>query len=269
MLLPLIVLLIAASSNAIQLNCNYIDHSWPTSGTIYTCFATVGDTGNRNRSAVTGVSQNHLSGRTNVHVQGIALNDNNLHAMPSNIETFFGNLRAMQIITKLKALTSDDLKPFPRLEVVGFQSNELETIDGDLFQHTPLLLLVNLNDNSLTNIGSDIFTPVPLLKIVHFSRNLCTQDIANSTSEVLTLSLKLRYQCPPSAEMIQRLILNGQELEHKVDEHTAERINPVVYRVNQNEIDQQTLNEQLNARIVELEKIVRELTAMIVTISKI
>jgi hypothetical protein len=207
MLLALFVLLIAVSSNALQLNCNYKDQNWPITGTIYTCFATVENSGNG--SAVTGVSQNHLPGRTNAHVQGITLNKNNFTFLPSNIEKFFGNLRVIQMIfTKLRALTSDNLKPFPRLEAIGFYDNQIEIMDGDLFQHTPLLQHICFHNNLLTNIGPNIFRPVPLLKDMFLSGNLCTQEMAHSTTEVIAMSRKLRYQCPPSADMLLKIIFN-------------------------------------------------------------
>lgn len=249
MLFALFFLLIAASSNAIQLNCRYLDQNWIIAGNIYTCAATINNSGNG--TAVTGVSQNHLSGRTDINVQAVTLNNNSLTFLPSNIDEFFPNLRVIQMInTNLKSLISDDLKPFPRLEAIGFYNNQIETLDGDLFEHTPLLQHINFAGNSLTNVGPNIFTPVPLLRQMHLSGNLCTQEIANSTSEVLRMSLRLRYQCPPSREMIERLILSGQEFERKVDEHTADRINPAVLRIHQNE-----------QRIDELEQMLTELMA--------
>lgn len=209
MLFALFLLLIAASSNAILLNCRYLNQHWPITGTIYTCFATVVDIRD-GLTSVTKVSQNHLSGKTNAHVQGFTLNQNSLTLMPSNIEKFYPNLRVIQMInTNLKSLTRHDLKPFPRLEAIGFYDNKIETMDGDLFKDTPLLQHIAFRNNLLTNVGPNIFKPIPLLKEIYLSGNLCTQEMTSSTSEVLALSRKLRYQCPPSAEMILKLVYNG------------------------------------------------------------
>lgn len=152
--------------------------------------------------------------------------------------------------TKLKTLSSDDFKPFPGMVAMGFVVSKLEALDGDLFIHNPLLQHINFNDNQITNVGPNILDPVPLLYEFFLSANLCSQESSKTVEETHAFALKLRYQCPPSVQMIEKIILSGQKFEFRVDGHVAERINPAVLRIYENEkrIDElETLLQQLMA----------------------
>lgn len=261
MKLLLVILLFFSYSCAVLLDCNYYLRDWVI-GMVYVCGARVLDFGDG--SAVVGVTQNHLPGKTDNDVTAITFYSQPLKFVPQNIHVFFKNMRLIHINnTTLSAITSNDLKPFPKLEAIGCDRNLIKTIDGDLFIHNPLLLHINLRNNYLTNIGPNIFTHLQLLRELYFGGNLCIIEEAKTFAEVRQISLQLAFQCPPSAEMIERIVLHSDEFEAKVDTQIAERINPVVYRVNQNEIEQIATNEELKSRILELEKMVRELNEIL------
>ena len=128
-------------SSSLYLECSYFLHRWVITGESYTCAGTVLSSGRAN--SVNEVSQNHLPGKSNIQVDALTIKNQAINFMPFNIQQFFENIRVLEMRnTTLNKLTKDDLKPFPRIEVVGFHYSRLETIDGDLFvynlrlQHT-------------------------------------------------------------------------------------------------------------------------------------
>jgi Leucine rich repeat len=257
-------LLIALSMNyshSVILECSYSDRGWVTyPTTVYSCFARVLTLGNDSKR-VEGVTQNHLPGRSNNDVQAIAFYNQSMSFIPQNIEKYFGNIKIFHVkYTTLKTVSKEDLKPFPQLELVAYDVNQLEEVEGDLFDYNPKLHYIDLSYNKITNVGPNILRDLKGLTTVYFSKNLCLDRASLTSLDIEAVSREFTHQCPPSARMIEEIVLNGDKFEHKVDAQVSERINPVVYRVNQNEIDQQATNEELKARIVELEKIVRELT---------
>ena len=234
-------------SSSLHLECSYSLTQWVITGEIYTCVGTVVFSGDIN--SIAAVSQNHLPGKSNVHVEGFTINNQAIDFMPSNIQHFFENVRAIAMRnTTLKKLTKDDLKPFPRIEVIGFHYSRLEKIDGDLFSYNPRLQHINLSNNLFTNIGPNLLAPLASLHQINLSDSLCINENVAIILDITNLSRKLRFQCPPSVEMIERIILSGQKFVQEVDKQTADRINPAVLRIYENE-----------KRIDELERLVKVL----------
>jgi hypothetical protein len=263
MLFIFAILAIVSLTSGLTIDCRYYDRDWVVSGNLYTCAGKVVATDvGRN---VTGVSQNHLAGRSNANVGGIEIFYQPITAMPSNIARFFGNIRAIELKeTKINRLTKEDLKPFPMLEVFACWFSRLETIDGDVFESNHKLQHLNLNENLLTNIGPNILTPLPLLHTVGFGKNLCTNEGSGTAAGIPLLASKLRFQCPPTPEMIEKFILSGQKFHHEIDRQTAERINPAVLRIYENEkrideLDSKVL--QLLAEVQKLSSIIEQLKA--------
>jgi hypothetical protein len=210
-----------------------------------------GDSMNVNR-----VSQNHLPGKSNSDVGGIEIFYQPITAMPSNIARFFGNIRAIELKeTKINRLTKEDLKPFPKLEVFACWFSRLETIDGDLFESNHKLQHLNLNENLLTNIGPNILTPLPKLHQLGFAKNLCTNEGSTTAAGIQLVASKLRFQCPPTPEMIEKFILSGQQFHHEIGRQTAEKINPEVLRIYQNEKKIKELDRKLLQLTIEIQKL--------------
>jgi hypothetical protein len=250
MLLIFVLIASFTFSNSLYFECKYSVYDWVISGNMYMCDATVVFTGDPN--AITGVSQNHLPGKTNADVGGFAIHLQPIKRIPANIDRFFGNIRAISMMNStVSRLTQEDLKVFPRLEVFACFYNRLETIDGDVFQFNPRLQHLNLVGNFITNIGPNFLVHLPVLHQLYFTGNLCTNENGNTALLVEEVSRKLRFQCPPTPEMIEKFILSGEKFHHEIDRQTAERINPAVLRIYQNE-----------RRINELEQLVKELISI-------
>jgi hypothetical protein len=148
-----------------------------------------------------------------------------------------------------------DLSNLPNLEVIAFVFGIIETVEGDVFANNPYLKYVSFQNNSLTNVGPNILQPVPMVQIFLLNFNSCINDQAWTVGNAVELAMKLRFSCPPSSEMIERFILSGEKFKYEIDQQTAERINPAVLRIYQNEKRIDELEEKLNGMMVKFEKL--------------
>jgi hypothetical protein len=261
MLFIVALLAIVSLSNSLTFDCGYHDRNWVISGNLYTCLGKVVSDGNAGN--VTAITGKHLPGKSIANVGAFEIASQPITAMPRNIAHFFENIRAIEIKqTQINRLTKEDLKPFPKLEVFACWFSRIETIDSNVFEANSMLQHLNLNENLLTNIGPNILTPLQKLHQLSFGGNLCTNEGSTTAAGVVAVAKKLRFQCPPSPEMIEKIILNGQNFHYEIDKQTAERINPAVLRIHQNEkrIDElEKSNDQMKKEIQKLSSIIEQL----------
>lgn len=242
----------------IILDCNFKTHDWNNLGNIYLCDAKVIQfTESR---TVIGVSQSHLSEKTNDDVTGVRFNDQQLDFVPRNITGQLQNIRALEIgFTALKVITKFDLKQFPDLVNFYLVSNPLEALDGDLFEFTPNLQYLSFYGNKITNVGPNLLCNLKSLIYVTFNGNLCTNMTALNPNEILDLSRRLAYVCPPSAEMIERIVVNGEKLETKLEENFAEKVESVIEELNENVEESERKLKELETQVEELDEIIMEM----------
>lgn len=216
MLLFFTLFAIFSVSNSLNLECKFDNNFWVITGPLYTCAGTAVSTDETFN--VTKVSNSHLQGKKNSDVNGFFIFTQPITRMPSNINKFFSNIRAIHLKeTKINQLTIEDLRPFPKLEVFACWHSEIETLDGDVFKYNTLLQHLNLNNNLITNIGPNLLTPLSILHQFSIESNLCTNEAARSAEGVALISKKLRFQCPPSPAMIEKIILGGDDLQRKIE----------------------------------------------------
>jgi hypothetical protein len=246
MLFFAVVILFFGLSNGIVLDCTYSIETWSGVGSTYYCYATV-ILANDNDQIVTGVSGNHLSGRSNNDVKGILIQFQPLDFIPQNITGFFKNIQGYRMTyMPIKIITKFDLQQFPDLRHLTLNFNDnLEVIDGDLFAFTPKVVFIDLDYNKITNVGPNLISHLNVSEL-RFYRNLCIDQVARNASETLDLTRSLAHLCPPSADMIERIIVEGDKFAGVTE--TGEE--------NQNEI------RTLKVRVVELERIVMEMDAL-------
>jgi hypothetical protein len=228
MLFFTLTLLFFGICNGIFLDCTYRAESWPTLGSIYYCDAKL-IRFNDGRS-VTGVSQNHLSGKSDSDVKVINFNNQPIDLIPQNISKFFKNIQGLSVwSTSIKSVSKNDLQQFPELRLVDFYDNLLETLDGDLFTYNPKLEFVRFHKNKITNVGLNLLTSLKSLSYVDFNFNVCITQYTSTQSEIPDLIRNLAIKCPPTVAMIEKII--GEKI------------------------------QKLEARLAELERIIMEIKA--------
>jgi hypothetical protein len=215
--------------NAITLSCIYGLYLDIT----YYCIATVVD--DKINQGVTKITGIHLSGKTNDDVQAIIFRDQNLDYVPKNITKFFKNNINFQIIgTSLKEISKFDLQQFPDLTYCGIRYNYLETIDGDLFSFTPKLVFIRIEGNRITNVGPNFLINLKYLQSIDFSRNQCLNyDSVNDTPDkIANLIRSLHHMCPPTADMVEKIVVSGPKLEAKILEKIFKKVWPEIGKLN-------------------------------------
>lgn len=88
-----------------------------------------------------------------------------------------------------------DLKPFPRLYVVDFSLNYIESLPSDLFASNEKITFVYFYNNTMKSVGTDILLPLQNLKVVNFSNNTCINMGGGTHREVSGVQAELNSKC--------------------------------------------------------------------------
>lgn len=144
-----------------------------------------------------------VNGRTasfyqDLNVKFLLIEAQLVNSMPKGIENFFPKLEELEISnSKLKSIKQEDLKPFKSLKKVFFFTNNLKTLDSDLFQFNLELCVVAFDNNELKFVGKDILKPLTKLMEASFlgSGNSCIHKFAQTQSEISELIAELEKNC--------------------------------------------------------------------------
>lgn len=222
MLMHLFAILFAVqcATATISLDCRYVNHGWVALGSVYTCNPRVTQLGTSRN--VVGVSQNHMSGRTNLDVRGVNFQNQRIDFIPTDMNRFFPNLEGILFNEcPIRSFSREDLRPFPRLRDFSIHRGELTTVSGDVFQHAPGLQFANLGRNSIANVGPGIFQGTPRLVEARFNNNWCINTQARNRAALDLLFSELAFRCPSTAEMTEDFILNGENFRRAVNNQVA------------------------------------------------
>lgn len=109
----LVVLCISQGASAfITFDCAYSERKVEIGVTAYICEPKVNQYGKT--LDVTGISQNHMTGKSNQDVNALFVEKQRIDAIPRGINSFFDNLKVLGFDKcPIKSLTKDDLRPFP------------------------------------------------------------------------------------------------------------------------------------------------------------
>lgn len=185
----------ACSVTAIQFDCKFEVSFAMGPGNRYTCRATINNSGSSFLESVTGV---HLSIANNDDVEYLWIVQQNLTFVPKGIDNLFKNLVGLGIgSSPLKAISAEDLRPFPNLLVLFLNQNQLTSIDGDLFRYTKKLYYVTFESNPIQHIGRDLVTDVKSLVHLYFTNSSCVDERAYTQAQVSRLGARLPVLCPP------------------------------------------------------------------------
>lgn len=181
-------------SSAFIFQCHY---GW-VRGTVdgfYFCSAFVlSSGGDRTVMRVSGVN---WSNKTNSDVTFLYIyNQFIFYQFPKGIETFFPNITRIEFSDgSMITISSDDLKPFPRLSILTIKRHRLIFLDGDLFKYSPNLEILNLSSNKIQHIGQDIFKSLTNLKVVDVRNNSCCSYLAFNSTQIEKLKIDLLEEC--------------------------------------------------------------------------
>ena len=154
---------------------------------------------------------------TNQH-EGFYVNSQTVHYVPTEIGSFFINIKSFTIgRSKLKEITKKDLKAFTNLVELILFSNDLEKLDGDLFEHNRKLQYLKLDGNKLKHVGEELLRNLNLIA-TFFDSNSCISAHSTTSNTTSTIIQKLLNQCPSTKDMKIRMYFEEdfKEIEAKL-----------------------------------------------------
>lgn len=184
---------LAASFTA---NCVFESGSWVYAGSVYYC-QLIGIKVETPDTWITGVDGTHYDGKSNNDVDAISIEYSpNCLFMPKGIEKFFSNVKALALTDSgLKAITADDLRPFPKLIDLQLYRNQLTTVGPGLLANNPKLINVYFHENRIRSISADLFDPIENLRHASFSENICINAEASTPEEFVALGKEVLEKC--------------------------------------------------------------------------
>jgi hypothetical protein len=145
-----------------------------------------------NKSSITNDSDQitfsgQLSHRTVEDVQGLKIkNQSNLQRFPRGLGSVFPRLKAVEISgCDLEKLSKEDLAGLEDLEVLILESNQISSLDDDLFENNRKLTHISFRNNKLGKMTSKLFDPIPRDQLMYldFLENLDIKAIYNRNQE--------------------------------------------------------------------------------------
>lgn len=241
--LLLVILSLLSVSEGLILNCIYSSSFTWTVANLYTCKASIVFVGNPTN--VTGVSLNHLEGKTNDDVTGLFISQSSMDLMPQNIEHFFPNLQSIIVERSLVAINRQDIEVFPDLKELNLFNNSITHINVDLFGSNPKLQSISFSFNPIQHVAHNVFDHLSDLEILIFWNTSCiSQSAIENRKAVTALTFRVAVDCPPTFEMINTAVLGSVEFEEIVEKRIEARLQPVYTRV-----------KKLEERVLQLESI--------------
>lgn len=152
-----------------------------------------------NENVLTEVRGTHLQGRSDEDVGFLWSSDAYpFQRIPINVANFFPNLLDIRFVGgNLTFVSANDLQQFPLLQILYIKHHQIETLDGNLFEHTPNIRITEFDFNQITSVGHGLLDGLPNLVRVNFLGNPCIDFRATTQAEIETLRTQLVQQCPP------------------------------------------------------------------------
>ncbi|KAG5680454.1 hypothetical protein PVAND_009962 [Polypedilum vanderplanki] len=186
--------------NSVTIKCNYyMSGNWPTYRRGYQCDVQNKEVFTGERVTIENVEGNHENGKSDDDVKFFFIDSAYLKYFPRNLENVFKNLELIFIqYSKLIEITSEDLKPFPKLKNFKLYENPIEVIREDLFIHNIELEVLDLYKNEINHIYPKALSHLNKLRAIDLRGNVCEFDKNQATtrSEVLEIIKKIEQgQC--------------------------------------------------------------------------
>lgn len=184
---------------------------------LYTCTGRVLLLGDR--EIITDVTQNHIQGLNDSHVQSLSIQDPTLGFIPFGISEFFMNLESLDMYSSNVAMVSSQhFKGLHNLKQLRFNDNRVRIIDSNLFIDNPLMIAISFANNPIRHIGPNVFDAAPGITSLRFDGSSCwSKAVENSRENVTDLIYELNVYCPPSFNQLEAKILSGNEFNRLIE----------------------------------------------------
>ncbi|KAG5679607.1 hypothetical protein PVAND_009167 [Polypedilum vanderplanki] len=213
--------------NSVTIKCYYyLDHGyWPAHNREYQCHVLSIEVFTEDRVNIEKAEGNHRSEKSDDDVKTFTIIRSNLTYFPRNVENIFKNLERFHIYdSNLIEITSEDLRPFPKLKSFYLDGNPIEIIRESLFVHNSELEILYLVNNKINHIDPNALNHLNKLNAIWFNKNTCKIDKnkAESRPEVLEMVKQIEQgqcQSPKSTTTTENpLILEINQLKQQIEQ---------------------------------------------------
>lgn len=213
-----LILISISKSLQLTINCDYNKSpsittsrlKWKLGNELYGCVLTKLNI--KSKLVVKDVQGTHLDGKSNKDVKALKIigggiisstgnesSDNVLsvcEVIPAGIGSVFPNIEAIAVWrSNLKSVSSRDLEQFHNLREIWLFTNELEYLEGKLFQYNPNVEVVSFNANQIKSIGANFFDFLPKLQKAFFHYNRCVNEEAVDGTKLVALKNEIKEKC--------------------------------------------------------------------------
>lgn len=261
--------------HGVIINCKFSLGSWIIIGSgAYDCESIAENP--RNLSIIEEVRGTHMDGKSNADVVVYRQLGNNApfyQTIPSNLASTFPNLKGVFFYVPLLRVISTDLKPLTNLIFFYSWNGAYTSVEGDLFQQNKKIQFMEFNHGKLQNVGENFLNGLDDLKHARFHLTPCIDFKAENSLQIQELKTELLIRCPPlPAKCSVRCSLEDEFDELKVqigkqDEKIARqdeinlRQDEAITKQGKLIAELVEINNILTDRVVELEKIMREIVS--------
>lgn len=156
--------------------------------------------------------------------EALMIEDQIVNFMPSFTDLLAQRLERLCVDScHLKVITKEDLQQFPNLKDVSVASNDLEWLDGDLFEFNPRLEIVSFYKNKLTFIAANLLDSLINIKEADFYANYCI----DSHEDLSQLKEIFQNRCKDESTKLKMLAHRKKS----TSESTSSRLAPVLSQV--------------------------------------
>jgi hypothetical protein len=213
----LIGFVLIAPSAALILDCSYsVLNMWRMMN-LYTCTGRILLLGDR--EVITDVTQNHMAGLNDSHVQSLSIQDPSLGFIPLGIGEFFVNLESLDMYSSnVEVILHEHLQGLRNLKQLRFNDNRVRIIDSNLFIDNPLMFAISFTNNPIRHVGANVFDATPGLTSLKFDGSAClNKGVEDSRKNVTDLIYELFVYCPPSFNQVEDKILTGYQFQRQLE----------------------------------------------------
>jgi hypothetical protein len=213
---------LCAAGSAFNVQCSYSgDNAW-LSKTVLSC--QLENLEITERGEVIKTSFDSLN-----QVKGLVIQSQIVNFMPKFSILFAERLKLLQVdYCRLKVILKEDLRQFRHLTHLSLSVNDLEWLDGDLFDFNPELKMVSFwRNDKLMFIGAHLLDSLTKLKQAQFDPAGCISVDANNPEKLSELKEKLITSCKDDVTELKML----EERSETTSKSDSCRLTPVLTQV--------------------------------------